>query len=148
MRNRILAGLGVAALAAFLIPVIAHRTGLRGAHALNLTLGAAGFLGVFLIRDPQWLWLPMIGVGALVVVSVWQYLTFRYRIDDDRRFLPRQFAIEYAIQFETILPMLARLGLPFPLGLSRVGSGGYRSSSKTMLSTGGRTTRPSRVLQL
>jgi maltose/moltooligosaccharide transporter len=54
---------GVAALAAFLIPVIAHRTGLRGAHAVNLTLGAAGFLGVFLIRDPQWLWLPMIGVG-------------------------------------------------------------------------------------
>ncbi|MFN3667850.1 MAG: MFS transporter [Brevundimonas sp.] len=54
---------GVAALAAFLIPVIAHRIGLRGAHALNLTLGAAGFLGVFLIRDPQWLWLPMIGVG-------------------------------------------------------------------------------------
>lgn len=54
---------GVAALAAFLIPVIAHRTGLRGAHAVNLALGAAGFLGVFLIRDPQWLWLPMIGVG-------------------------------------------------------------------------------------
>lgn len=54
---------GVAALAAFLIPVIAHRTGLKGAHALNLTLGAAGFLGVFLIHDPQWLWLPMIGVG-------------------------------------------------------------------------------------
>uniref|UniRef100_UPI00262F6E05 MFS transporter n=1 Tax=uncultured Brevundimonas sp. TaxID=213418 RepID=UPI00262F6E05 len=54
---------GVAALAAFLIPVIAHRTGLRGAHAINLTLGAAGFLGVFLIRDPALLWLPMIGVG-------------------------------------------------------------------------------------
>lgn len=29
-------------------------------------------------------WLPMIGVGALVVVSIWQYLTFRYRIEDDR----------------------------------------------------------------
>ena len=54
---------GVAALAAFLIPVIAHRTGLRGAHAINLTLGAAGFLGVFLIRDPGLLWIPMIGVG-------------------------------------------------------------------------------------
>lgn len=54
---------GVAALAAFLIPVIAYRTGLRGAHALNLTLGAAGFLGVFLIHDPALLWLPMIGVG-------------------------------------------------------------------------------------
>ncbi len=38
------------------------------------------------------------------------------RIDADRRFLPRQFAIEYAIQFETILPLLARLRLPFPLG--------------------------------
>lgn len=54
---------GVAALAAFLIPVIAHRTGLRAAHAINLALGAAGFLGVFLIRDPALLWLPMIGVG-------------------------------------------------------------------------------------
>lgn len=29
-------------------------------------------------------WLPMLGVGALVVVSIWQYLTFRYRIADDR----------------------------------------------------------------
>ncbi|WP_101925715.1 MULTISPECIES: PH domain-containing protein [Luteimonas] len=29
-------------------------------------------------------WLPMLGVGALVVVSVWQYLTFRYRVADDR----------------------------------------------------------------
>ena len=54
---------GVAALAAFLIPVIAYRTGLRGAHAVNLTLGAAGFFGIFLIRDPALLWLPMIGVG-------------------------------------------------------------------------------------
>ena len=33
--------------------------------------------------DYPW-WLPMIGVGALVVVSIWQYLTFRYRITDDR----------------------------------------------------------------
>ncbi|MBP7704325.1 MAG: glycosyltransferase [Caulobacter sp.] len=38
------------------------------------------------------------------------------RIEPDRRFLPRQFALEYAIQFEVVLPMLARLGLPFPLG--------------------------------
>lgn len=29
-------------------------------------------------------WLPMLGVGALVAVSIWQYLTFRYRIADDR----------------------------------------------------------------
>ena len=54
---------GVAALAAFLIPVLARRTGLRGAHAVCLTLGAAGLAGVFLIREPSMLWLPMIGVG-------------------------------------------------------------------------------------
>lgn len=54
---------GVAALAAFLIPVLARKTGLRGAHAVCLALGAAGLIGVFLIRDPSLLWLPMIGVG-------------------------------------------------------------------------------------
>jgi maltose/moltooligosaccharide transporter len=54
---------GAAALAAFAIPVLAGRAGLRGAHATNLMLGAAGFIGVFLIRDPALLWLPMIGVG-------------------------------------------------------------------------------------
>jgi cellulose synthase/poly-beta-1,6-N-acetylglucosamine synthase-like glycosyltransferase len=32
------------------------------------------------------------------------------------RFLRRQFALEYAAQFEVILPALARLGLAFPLG--------------------------------
>ena len=31
-------------------------------------------------------------------------------------FLARQFALEYAAQFEVILPALARLGAPFPLG--------------------------------
>ena len=41
----------------------ARKTGLRGAHAVCLTLGAAGLIGVFLIRDPSLLWLPMIGVG-------------------------------------------------------------------------------------
>lgn len=54
---------GVAALAAFLIPVLARRIGKRGAHAVNLVLGAAGLAGVFLVRDPALLWLPMIGVG-------------------------------------------------------------------------------------
>lgn len=54
---------GVAALAAFLIPVLARRIGKRGAHAVNLALGAAGLAGVFLVRDPALLWLPMIGVG-------------------------------------------------------------------------------------
>ena len=54
---------GVAALAAFMIPVLARKIGRRGAHALNLALGGLGLIGIFLIRDPALLWLPMIGVG-------------------------------------------------------------------------------------
>lgn len=38
------------------------------------------------------------------------------RIAGARGFLPRQFALEYAAQFEVMLPALARLGAPFPLG--------------------------------
>ena len=54
---------GVAALAAFAIPMLAKKTGRRGAHAINLVLGGFGLIGIFLIRDPVLLWLPMIGVG-------------------------------------------------------------------------------------
>lgn len=38
------------------------------------------------------------------------------RIDKDRRLLPAQFALEYAVQFEVLIPALCQLGLPFPLG--------------------------------
>jgi len=38
------------------------------------------------------------------------------RIESDPRFLPDQFALEYAVLFEVFLPALARWGLPFPLG--------------------------------
>ncbi len=55
---------GVAALAAFALPVLARRVGKRGAHAAALVLGGLGLIGVFAIRDPQWLWLPMVGVGV------------------------------------------------------------------------------------
>jgi len=54
---------GVAALVAFGLPVLARRVGKRGAHAVALTMGGLGLIGIFLIRDPQMLWLPMIGVG-------------------------------------------------------------------------------------
>jgi cellulose synthase/poly-beta-1,6-N-acetylglucosamine synthase-like glycosyltransferase len=45
-------------------------------------------------------------------------LRVRPRQEKDRRprFLDRQFAAEYASLFETSLPGMARLGLPFPLG--------------------------------
>ena len=54
---------GVAALAAFTLPVIARRIGRKATHAVMLLLGAAGLFGVFAIREPGLLWLPMIGVG-------------------------------------------------------------------------------------
>jgi maltose/moltooligosaccharide transporter len=54
---------GVAALVAFGLPVLARRIGKRGAHAVALALGGIGLIGILLIRDPQMLWLPMIGVG-------------------------------------------------------------------------------------
>lgn len=38
------------------------------------------------------------------------------RIEQDGRFLPAQFALEYAFQFEVLQPALARFGAPFPLG--------------------------------
>jgi cellulose synthase/poly-beta-1,6-N-acetylglucosamine synthase-like glycosyltransferase len=38
------------------------------------------------------------------------------RIEPDPRFLPDQFALEYAVLFEVFLPALARWGLAFPLG--------------------------------
>ena len=53
----------LAALAAFTLPVLARRTGRKGAHAIALVFGGLGLLGIFAIRDPQLLWLPMIGVG-------------------------------------------------------------------------------------
>ena len=54
---------GVAALAAFALPVLAKRIGRKATHAVMLLLGAVGLFGVFAIRDPGLLWLPMIGVG-------------------------------------------------------------------------------------
>lgn len=55
---------GVAALAAFAIPVLAARTGRKGAHAICLLLGGAGLASFLVIRDPSLLWISMIGVGA------------------------------------------------------------------------------------
>jgi maltose/moltooligosaccharide transporter len=54
---------GVAAVAAFLIPVLARRTGRRLAHALCLLAGSLGLLSIFIIADPRYLLASMVGVG-------------------------------------------------------------------------------------
>ncbi len=54
---------GVAALAALFIPLLARRIGRKGTHALCLLAGACGLVSIWLIKDPAWLWLSMVGVG-------------------------------------------------------------------------------------
>lgn len=55
----------VAAIIAFLIPPIARATSQKGAHALCLLAGAAGFASFYFNRDPDFLWVSMIGVGIV-----------------------------------------------------------------------------------
>jgi maltose/moltooligosaccharide transporter len=54
---------GFAALAALVIPLMVRRVGLRMSHLINLWLGGLGLAAFLLIRDPNWLLLPMVGVG-------------------------------------------------------------------------------------
>lgn len=54
---------GVAALAAFLLPVLAKFTSRKITHALCLSLGAVGLASMYLFNDIDMLWIPMIGVG-------------------------------------------------------------------------------------
>jgi maltose/moltooligosaccharide transporter len=54
---------GFAALAAFFIPYMSKRLGVRLTHAINLWLGALAFASFFFIKDPDLLLVSMIGVG-------------------------------------------------------------------------------------
>jgi maltose/moltooligosaccharide transporter len=63
---------GVAAIGALCIMWLAARLNRRVLHATCLTLGAAGFAAMILLRDPNLLWAPMVGVGVAwaAIVSV------------------------------------------------------------------------------
>ncbi|MEQ1708321.1 MAG: MFS transporter [Terricaulis sp.] len=63
---------GVAAIGALGIMWLATRLDRRALHATCLGLGALGFVGMILIRDPNALWAPMVGVGVAwaAIVSV------------------------------------------------------------------------------
>jgi maltose/moltooligosaccharide transporter len=54
---------GFAAVAALAIPWMVRRIGLRAGHAINLCAGGMALLSFPLIHNPDWLLLPMIGVG-------------------------------------------------------------------------------------
>ena len=54
---------GIAALFAFLLPVIAKYTSRRITHLLALLCGALGLISIYFITDPNMLLVSMIGVG-------------------------------------------------------------------------------------
>jgi len=54
---------GVAALIAFGLPVLAKYTSRKTTHFISLVIGGIGLASVYLFKDPNWLILPMIGVG-------------------------------------------------------------------------------------
>jgi maltose/moltooligosaccharide transporter len=54
---------GVAAIVAFMIPVLARRTSRKVAHAICLVCGAVGLLSIFVISDPRLLLGSFVGVG-------------------------------------------------------------------------------------
>ena len=54
---------GVAAMVAFLLPVLAKYTSRKITHAICLLLGAMGLGSIYLFNDINQLWIPMIGIG-------------------------------------------------------------------------------------
>ncbi len=54
---------GFAALAAFLIPVLAKKLNRRLTHLINLCLGGLGLISFYFIHDPELLVIAMVGVG-------------------------------------------------------------------------------------
>jgi maltose/moltooligosaccharide transporter len=55
---------GAAALTAFALPAVAQRIGRSNTHIVGLLAGALGYALFLVIRDPQWLMLPMLLVGV------------------------------------------------------------------------------------
>jgi maltose/moltooligosaccharide transporter len=54
---------GVAALAAFVLPVLAKRTSRVVTHQICLVVGGLGLASMYLVRDPHWLVLSMTAFG-------------------------------------------------------------------------------------
>jgi len=54
---------GIAALAAFFLPVLARSTSRRMTHLVALICGGTGLISIFFISNPAWLWVSMTGVG-------------------------------------------------------------------------------------
>lgn len=53
----------VSALYAFALPYIAKKLGRKKTHAISLVIGGLGLLSIYIMPDPNWLIVSMIGVG-------------------------------------------------------------------------------------
>ena len=54
---------GVAALVAFLLPVVARKTSRVATHVVCLIIGGLGLISMSFFKDPNWLIVSMIGIG-------------------------------------------------------------------------------------
>ncbi|MCD6202271.1 MAG: MFS transporter [Bacteroidales bacterium] len=54
---------GFAAIVAFLLPVLAKKTGRKTTHAVALIAGGVGLASIFLFKNPVLLIIPMLGIG-------------------------------------------------------------------------------------
>ncbi|NNE78018.1 MAG: MFS transporter, partial [Pricia sp.] len=54
---------GVAAMVAFLLPVLAKKTSRKTTHLIALVLGGLGLISIYFIKSPELLIVSMIGVG-------------------------------------------------------------------------------------
>jgi maltose/moltooligosaccharide transporter len=54
---------GFAAIMAFLLPVIARKTSRKITHMISLVAGGFGLISIFFVKNPDLLWLSMLGVG-------------------------------------------------------------------------------------
>lgn len=53
----------VSAVSAFLLPLLARQIGRKATHAVSLLVGGISFASFYIIKDPNLLILPMIGIG-------------------------------------------------------------------------------------
>ncbi len=54
---------GIAALAAFVLPLLARATSRRVTHLIAVVCGGLGLISIYFVANPSWLWLSMAGVG-------------------------------------------------------------------------------------
>ena len=54
----------VSAVFAFFLPAIAARLGRKRTHSISLVIGGLGLLSIYVINDPVWLIVSMLGVGV------------------------------------------------------------------------------------